>query len=180
MNPDSRPFQELYEAASKGLEARGMRVVIVDDKDGPFFGDLDGAAVYLGKSQPWENKLFTLVHLAAHNYQWAVDGRYAEIGSQLFYIPDEGLFHELMEYERDAARLSIALLHALRVFHLDMWYSRYSHCDLAFLDDYYRTGRPKALMEYWKDDVEPFQPLPLPEVKEFRQRVKIQKGVVLY
>ena len=157
-----------------------MKVVIVDDQDSPFFGDLDGAAVYLGKSQSWENKLFTLIHLAAHNYQWAVNGRFAEIGSQLFYKPDEGLFRELMDYEIEAARLSIALLHELEIFHLDMWYSRYSHCDLAFLDVYYRTGQQRGLMEFWKDDVAIFQALPLPEIKGFRQRVKVQKGVVLY
>ncbi len=157
-----------------------MEVVIVDAKGQDYFGDLDGAAVYVGDSLTWEMKLFSMVHLTAHNYQWAVSGRYAEIGSQLFYKPDQDLIQELMDYEVDAAAISLSLLHELGIHHLDQWYTRLSRADLAYLDVYYHTGESRPLETFHEAEVEPFAEKPLPAVSGFRRRVKIQKGVVIY
>jgi hypothetical protein len=173
-------FETTYQKALKGLEERGIEVIIVNDEAQKFYGDLDGAAVYVGKSLDWEFKLYTMVHLAAHNYQWAVSGRYAEIGSQLFYKPDEELIKELMAYEEGAACLSISLLHELGIHHLDIEITRYSRCDMAYLDHYYHTGEEKELKYFWKDDVKPFATIPLPIISGFRRRIKVQKGVVAY
>lgn len=173
-------FEITFEKALKGLLERGMQVIIVDAKGQDYYGDLDGAAVYLGKSLSWEMKLFSMIHLAAHNYQWAVSGRYAEIGSQLFYKPDEDLIQELLDYEEDAASISLSLLHELGIYDLDLWYTQLSRCDLAYLDHYYHTGESKPLESFHSEDVEPFAELPLPVVDNFRKRVKIQQGVVIY
>ncbi len=173
-------FEDIFKKAFQELKKRGMEVVIVDDSKEKFFGDLDGAAVYIGSSLDWETKLFTMIHLAAHNYQWAGNGRYAEIGSQLFYKPDESLIRELLAYEEEAAGIAISLLHDLGIFHLDDWFTELSRNDLAYLDHFYHTGEEKQLKDFKKDTVQPFKNIPLPEVKNFRRRVKVQKGVVVY
>ncbi|HWC55156.1 MAG TPA: hypothetical protein VG676_16340 [Chitinophagaceae bacterium] len=173
-------FETIFKKAFQGLTSRGIEVVIIDDSKEKFYGDLDGASVYIGESLSWEIKLFTMIHLAAHNYQWARSGRYAEIGSQLFYKPDEELIQELLAYEEEAASLAISLLHELGIYHLDKWFTQHSRCDLAYLDHYYHTGEEKQLKDFWKEDVEPFTEISLPSVQNFRRRVKVQKGVVVY
>ncbi len=173
-------FETTFNKALHELRSKGIEVVIIDDSGQKFYGDLDGASVYIGESLSWEIKLFTMIHLAAHNYQWASSGRYAEIGSQLFYKPDEDLMQELLAYEEEAASLSISLLHELEIHHLDKWFTQHSRCDLAYLDHYYHTGEEKQLKDFWKEDVEPFKEVPLPAVNNFRRRVKVQKGVVVY
>lgn len=173
-------FEISYEKALDGVKKKGIEVIIVDDEGEPYYGDLDGAAVFLGKSLSPEIKLFTMIHLASHLYQWAASGRYAEIGSQLFYKPDESLINELLAYEEESASIALALLHELGIDYLDLWYSRLSRCDLAYLDHYYHTGEEKELKSFWKDEVEPFKNMLLPEVSSFRRRIKVQKGVVAY
>lgn len=181
MNNAQPSFQADYEKAYRGLMNKGMKIVIVDDKKETFHGDLDGDTVYLGKSQPYETKFFTLIHLSAHNYQWTISERCSEIGSTLYYQPEAGLFKELMDYEVEAAHLSITLMHELGIHHRDEWYSKYSHCDLKFLEYFYRTGaNDKTVMDFWEEDVPNFEPLRLPKVDGFRKRVVLQKGVVIY
>jgi hypothetical protein len=165
-------FESAFEKAMLGLQNKGMEVVILDHANQEYYGDLDGAAVYIGRSATWEMKLFSMVHLAAHNYQWAVCGRYAEIGSQLFYKPDESLTQEMLRYEEECGAISLSLLHELGIYHLDEWYTKISRADLAYLDHYYHTGESHPLESYYQDVVEPFQPLPLPVVSEFRKRVR--------
>lgn len=173
-------FEATFNKALQGIRNKGIDVVIIDDTGQNFYGDLDGAAVYIGQSLDWEIKLFTMVHLAAHNYQWARSGRYAEIGSQLFYKPDEELVQELLAYEEEAASIAIALLHDLGIHHLDEWFTLHSRCDLAYLDHYYHTGEQKQLKDFWKDEAEPLKEVQLPIVNNFRKRVKVQSGVVVY
>jgi len=173
-------FEATFKNAIKGLTNKGIDVVIVDDTNQNFYGDLDGASVYIGESLDWEIKLFTMIHLGAHNYQWAGSGRFAEIGSQLFYKPDEDLVQELLAYEEEAASISISLLHELGIHHLDQWFTQHSRCDLAYLDHYYHTGEVKSLKDFWKEEVEPLKEVSLPAVNNFRRRVKVQSGVVVY
>lgn len=176
----SESFETTFKKALSGLRNKGIEVEIVDDTVKKFYGDLDGASVYIGASLDWEIKLFTMIHLAAHNYQWAGSGRYAEIGSQLFYKPDEELIQELLAYEEEAASMAISLLHDLQIHHLDKWFTQHSRCDLAYLDHYYHTGEEKQLKDFWKEDVEAFKKVALPTVHNFRRRVKVQSGVVVY
>lgn len=64
-------FEITFKNTLKRLRKIGIEVVIIDDEGQKFYGDLDGASIYLGESLSWEIKLFTMIHLAAHNYQWA-------------------------------------------------------------------------------------------------------------
>lgn len=174
-------YKNAYLKSIAYLENIGIKVVVADNELGTeFLGNLDGDSIYVGASLGPEEKFFSIIHLAAHCYQWAVSERFAEIGSQLFYRPSANLKSELLAYELEAARIGVNMLIKLGLEEFTPWFSMYSQCDLSYLDHYYLTGEEGDFKSFWPKEIKNLDPLDPPEISNFIKRVKIQSGIVIY
>jgi len=128
----------------------GIRIVTRDIPD-PLTGDLNGLEIHIDYAVDDEQRLFLLAHLFGHTVQWNVTpGAYELGGPRRPPVPDEVL-PALMEYERNAARYALGLLHEIGITDADQWLSDYAACDEAYLRHFYRTGERKEFRSFWKD-----------------------------
>lgn len=147
----------------------------LDVREGPVSGnatgDFDGVTILLRPDLEPEMKLFILCHLFGHTVQFNQSDGLRRIGLKA-YGPGElspESVREIIQYEQDASRYAIAMLPHAGVVGLDQWLSDWSHGDLAYLLDIYRSGeRPQLTLDflrhYTRHYVRPGSPLlePLP------------------
>lgn len=147
------------------IERRWQIPVRISDVPNPFTGDLDGEVIQIDHDLEIEDALFILVHLFGHTVQWNVSERAREIG---FAKPGtvvwtEAALREVADYEGEACRYSLQLLHDAGVHDLDQWVADFAACDVAFLMHFYRTGQKLPFREFWKDGSPILAPLAIPE-----------------
>lgn len=158
-------FQEAFNRVERYIESRYGIPVSISDVIDPNTGDFDGASIQVDYDQDLEIALFVLIHLFGHTVQWNLSDSLRHLGqrSQIGGKTEQELI-EIYEYERDATRYSLALLHAVGVYHLDRWVSDYFYADWAFLAHFYRTGEKldvRTLLRPCAGEV--LSPLPIPE-----------------
>jgi hypothetical protein len=157
-------FQDAYNRVCRRIEERyGVEVTISDVLD-PNTGDFDGAVIKLDDDQDLDMALFVLAHLFGHTVQWNVSEEFREIGKDTAPGKTEEQLRRIFDYERDATRYSLSLLHEAGVDDLDAWVSDWWRADWEFLSHYYRTGErldPRALLRPGADA--PLTPLAIPE-----------------
>jgi hypothetical protein len=144
----------------------------------PLTGDLDGSEIHVDYAVSLELRLFLLAHLFGHTVQWNVDPRAFEIGKPQQPPVSEALLPELLEYEREAARYGLALLHGIAITAADQWYCDYTACDQAYLFHYYRTGEKRDPLSFWRSNTPLLQPKPVPPFTPLKRVFRID-GVVL-
>jgi hypothetical protein len=148
------------------------------DVQPPFLGDLDGAEIRVQRGHEPGATLFTLAHLFGHTVQWNLCERARSIGGKPdnAYTPAELL--EIQQYEQEASRYGLQLLHELGVHDLDQWLSDFAACDFAYLRHFYRTGERADPLRFWRDGMPLLRPQPIPPFtpRHFKYR---QDGVVV-
>ncbi|HZF08923.1 MAG TPA: hypothetical protein VFE33_09060 [Thermoanaerobaculia bacterium] len=178
MPPTAARLQQAFSLTRDRVEARyGIPVLIIDVPD-PFTGDLDGAEIHLDYASPDDLQLFTLAHLFGHTVQWSQSSRFWTVGAKPPKTYSAEDLVEVDEYERDASRYGITLLHEVGVHDLDGWLSDFSACDRAYLEHFYRTGEKRPPMELWRDGTAVLTPLPIPEFTPHPARFRWD-GVVI-
>ena len=125
-------------------------LVVTRDIPDPLTGDLDGAEIHVDYSLNPEQRLFLLAHLFGHTVQWNVDPAAFVMGQPQIPVSEE-LLHLLLEYELQAARFGLALLHEAGAADADQWFSDYSACDQAYLSHFYRTGEKRDFQSFWRN-----------------------------
>jgi hypothetical protein len=157
-------FQDAYNRVCDRIEQRyGVQVTISDVLD-PNTGDFDGATIKLDYDQDLDMALFVLVHLFGHTVQWNVSEEFRALGRDTAPGKKEEQLERILEYERDATRYSLTLLHEAGVSDLDQWISDWWRADWSFLSHFYRTGErldPKKLLKPGGGPA--LAPLPIPE-----------------
>jgi hypothetical protein len=175
---DDQRLQEIFDLVEKTIEERWAIPVRVRDLPEPFTGDLDGAFIELDYDLPPAEALFILLHLFGHTVQWNVDDRLREIGMRPIDVPSSEPLEEVEEYERDAGRYSLTLLHELGIHELDQWLADFTAADIAYLMHYYRTGEKLEMEAVWKSGQPRIVPAPIPDFQPIR-RVSRREGVVI-
>lgn len=163
-------FYEAFNRLERHVEDRYGIPVVLTDVPNPFTGDLDGEEIRIDYENDPEEALFILVHLFGHTVQWNSSDRAREIGLLAVSEPTEELLAELAQYERDAARYSMALVHEAAIEGLDQWLSDFAACDVDYLLHFYRTGERHPFRSFWKDGAPVITPLPVPEFHPTRWR----------
>lgn len=72
--------------------------------------------------------------------QWNVSEEYRKLGIDTNPGKSEEQLQRIYDYERDASRFSLQLLHDAGVHDLDRWVSDWWYADWEYLAHYYRTG----------------------------------------
>jgi hypothetical protein len=172
------PFAEYVRKVEQCLEHHyGIRVVTMD-VPGPLIGDLDGAAICIDYAVTPEQRLFLLAHLFGHTVQWNTRPEAFELGRPRKPPVDPAELPELMEYERQAARYALGMLHEIGITELDQWLSDYTACDMEYLRRYYLTGEKVHFEGLWRDGAELLGPQAVPEFVP-AQRTPRSGGLVI-
>src|ERR1700678_727794 len=166
------PFDEYSARVQKHIErAYGVRVITRDIPD-PLTGDLNGAEIHIDCAVTPEQRLFLLAHLFGHTVQWNIDPAAFELGRPRNPPVGADCLPALMDYEREAARYALGLLHEVGTTETDQWFADYAACDAAYLRYYYVTAEKRDFLSFWQDDMPPIQPRLVPQfsprVQSFR------------
>jgi hypothetical protein len=171
-------LRTVFNRVERLLEDRYGIPVSISDVPSPFTGDLDGARIAIDHDVDLEEAVFILVHLFGHTVQWCTSARAREIGSRPPGGWTEPELEELVEYERQACRYSVQLLHDAGFFDLDGWISDFWACDCAYLLHFYRTGEKLPFRSFWQPGAPVLTPLAIPPFQPTRW-VARSEGVVV-
>jgi hypothetical protein len=156
------PFADYCLRIERHIEgAYGIRVITRDIPD-PLTGDLNGAEIHIDCAVTPEQRLFLLAHLFGHTVQWNVIPGAFELGQPRQPPVSPECLPALMDYEREAARYALGLLHEIGVTSADQWFADYAACDAAYLRHYYLTGEKREFLSFWQEGTARVQELPVP------------------
>ena len=163
LTPAITDFQEAFNRVELLIENRyGIPVSISDVLD-PNTGDFDDISIKVDYDQDLETALFVLIHLFGHTVQWNISEEYRLLGLDTSPGKSEEQLASFYDYERDASRFSLQLLHDAGVHDLDRWVSDWWYADWEYLAHSYRTGEKldtRALLRPGQGEV--LTPLPIP------------------
>lgn len=155
-------FADYCDRVERHIEtAYGVRVITRDVPD-PLTGDLNGAEIHVDYAVTPEQRLFLLAHLFGHTVQWNIVPGAFELGQPRQPPVNEDCLPALMEYEREAARYALGLLHETGITAADQWFANYAACDEAYLRHYYLTAEKLEFLSFWREGVSTIQAKPVP------------------
>jgi hypothetical protein len=161
--PGGDRLRVVFNQIEELIERRWSIPVTITDVPHPFTGDLDGEGILVDHDLEIEDAVFILIHLFGHTVQWNVSERAREIGMARPDNWSEDQLRELAEYEHQACRYSLQLLHDAGVRDLDQWISDFAACDVAYLMHLYRSGEKLPFRSFWKAGAAIVQPLAIPD-----------------
>lgn len=173
-------YTQILKEITEYAKTIGLNVIIKNDLDEYFKGDMDGVNIYCTDMDD-EEELFNVLHMIGHCVQWNVSDELRELGSQLYSNPDSVLLERLQRYEWEANCYALYALHQIDVFHLDQWlYDKYIK-DMAYLTHFYKTGEkikyitPISLQFSFN---EPLAPKVIPDFVPVKDE-KTRNGIVI-
>ena len=139
--PELPDLQAVYNRVELYIEQRyGVPVFIADVIDRNT-GDFDGCCIKVDYDQDLDVALFVLIHLFGHTVQWNLSEELRLLGLDTQPGKSEAELVRIYDYERDASRYGLRLLHELGVHSLDRWLTDFWYADWRFLEHFYRTGQ---------------------------------------
>src|SRR4051812_3201247 len=87
-----------------------------------------------------ETAFFVLIHLFGHTVQWNLSEEFRTIGQETRERRTEEELKVIYDYECDATRYSLALMHEAGITDMDRWASDWFHADWHYLRHFYQTG----------------------------------------
>ena len=142
-------------------KAYGVRVVTRDVPD-PLTGDLNGAEIHIDYAVTPEQRLFLLAHLFGHTVQWNISPGAFELGRPQAPPVIAECLPALMDYEAEAARYALGLLHEVGITDVDQWFADYAACDAAYLRHYYVAAEKREFLSFWRAGTLRLQAQPVP------------------
>ena len=156
------PFADHSAKVERHIEkAYGVRIVTRDVPD-PLTGDLNGAEIHIDYAVTPEQRLFLLAHLFGHTVQWNISPGAFELGRPQSPPVSGECLPALMDYEAEAARYALGLLHEVGITDVDQWFADYAACDAAYLRHYYLTAEKREFLSFWRAGTLPLQAQPVP------------------
>jgi hypothetical protein len=118
--------------------------------------------------------------LFGHTVQWNVNPDAYELGQPRQPPVKEDALPALMEYESEAARYALRMLHDVGIAdaEADQWLSDYSACDVAYLHHYYRTGEKRDFLSFWWRGTPIIETQPIPAFTLIKRSLR-SDGVVI-
>ncbi len=157
-------FKSAYDLVVRRIEARYHIPVSISDVLDPNTGDFDGLRILVDYDQDLESALFVVAHLFGHTVQWNISAEYREVGHDLSIGKGPEQLAKIYDYEKNATRMSLQLMHEAGITDLDQWLSDWWAADWRYLEHYYKTGEKldfRKLLEPGK--ATPLTPIAIPE-----------------
>lgn len=132
------------------------------DLEPPRTGIFDGLRIVIDPDVDFEMQCFVLLHLFGHSVQWIAPSLEQNLVA-LQSTSDKNRFMQVLhDYERQAGRFGLTLLHEAGIFDLDGWYSDFVETDWRYVERYYQTDKIPPWEECLTSASEPVQPLEIP------------------
>ena len=166
----------VWEVATRGVLAHGFAIRYDDlsDQEQKKTGTFDGLDIVLHSGNEPQLQIFILLHLFGHSVQWVapslehtLDGIQNKDDLQKF------LFF-LRQYEFEAARFGLQLLHEGGITEADEWFTEMVDIDWQYVRMYYLSGVIPSLEDAAALSTKPpkIEPLAIPELRHRRVKVR--------
>jgi hypothetical protein len=157
----SRDLVELWGRIPSGIVKYGF-VIQYEDLDPPRTGIFDGLRITIDPDVGFEMQCFLLLHLFGHSVQWVAPSLAHKL-EELQHTDDRSRFlHVLHDYEFEAARFGMQLMHERGVTRLDQWYSDFVETDWRYVERFYQTDRIPPWADCIVSGCALIQPAPIP------------------
>jgi hypothetical protein len=157
----STDMVDLWVRISSGIVKHGF-VIEYRDLEPPRTGIFDGLRITIDPDVGFEMQCFLLLHLFGHSVQWVAPSLAQTVG-ELQNTPDRARFMQVLRnYEFEAARFGMQLMHERGVTTLDQWYSDFVATDWRYVERFYETDRIPPWTECIVNDAALIQPAPIP------------------
>ena len=167
----SADMVDLWVRISSGIVKYGF-VIEYRDLEPPRTGIFDGLRITIDPDVGFEMQCFLLLHLFGHSVQWIAPSLEQALG-ELQRTHDRARFLQVLHnYEFQAARFGMQLMHERGITRLDQWYSDFVETDWRYVERYYETAR----LPDWKSCIirgcPLVTPVPVPELRHHQVEVR--------
>jgi len=136
----SADMVEIWRKVSSGIVKQGF-VIEYRDLEPPRTGIFDGLRIVIDPDVAFEMQCFLLLHLFGHSVQWIAPSLEHAL-HDLQHTEDRTRFMQVLhDYEFQAARFGLQLMHQVGVTDLDQWYSDFVETDWRYVERYYQTDQ---------------------------------------
>ena len=157
----STDMVDLWVRISSGIVKYGF-VIEYRDLEPPRTGIFDGLRITIDPDVGFEMQCFLLLHLFGHSVQWVAPSL-AQRVDELQNTSDRTRFlNVLRDYEFEAARFGMQLMHERGVTSLDQWYSDFVETDWRYVLGFYETLRIPSWTDCIVSSSQLIQPAPIP------------------
>ena len=178
MKPDPDYLRTVFNRLERLIEDRWNIPVLIRDVPNPFTGDLDGEQIMVDYDLDIEDAVFILIHLFGHTVQWNVSAERREVAFAAPATWTDDQLQAAMDYEAEACRYSLQLVHEAGFHDLDQWIADFAACDARYLLHFYKTGEKRPFRSFWTDGAPVLAPLAIPEFRPTRWLSRYQGTVV--
>src|SRR3954469_24555517 len=131
---------DLWVTITSGVVKRGFAIEY-RDLDPPRTGIFDGLKIVIDPDVEFEMQCFVLLHLFGHSVQWVAPCLAHKLEALQNTADKERFLQVLHDYEQEAARFGLRLLHELGIDDLDDWFSDCVAADWRYVERYYREDQ---------------------------------------
>jgi len=157
----STDMVDLWVRISSGIVKYGF-VIEYRDLEPPRTGIFDGLRITIDPDVGFEMQCFLLLHLFGHSVQWVAPSL-AQRVADLQHTSDRARFLSVLrDYEFEAARFGMQLMHERGVTSLDQWYSDFVETDWRYVAGFYETLRIPSWTDCVVSGCQLIQPAPIP------------------
>jgi hypothetical protein len=161
----------LWSATVQGVIRYGFTIELAD-LEKPKTGTFDGLVIRIDALLSLEMQCFILLHLFGHSVQWVAPSL-ADVLVGIQSSSDlEKFLVALKDYEQQAAKLGLTLLHEMGVTDMDQWLTDSAETDWRYVERYYREGAIPTWEECVVRGCPVFEPLPIPALE--RRKVVVR------
>jgi len=154
----------LWVQATSGIVKYGFGIEY-RDLEPPRTGVFDGLKIVLDPDVDFEMQCFVLVHLFGHSVQWVSPALEASTLAVQNTKDRQEFIRIAHDYEQEASRLGMQLLHERGVTDLDQWLSDFVESDWRYLRHFYETGQTPPWPECVVHGCPLLEPMRIPELK---------------
>ncbi|HEY2416246.1 MAG TPA: hypothetical protein VGI40_28655 [Pirellulaceae bacterium] len=153
----------LWNAVTSAVIKRGFAIEY-RDLEPPRTGIFDGLKIVIDPDVDFEMQCFVLLHLFGHSVQWVAPSLVHKLDALQNTADKDRFLRVLHDYEHEAARFGLRLLHELGIHDLDDWFSDFVATDWQYVERYYREDRIPPWRECVTAGAPPVNELEIPKL----------------
>lgn len=162
---------DIWKRTSSRVIKHGFQLEL-RDLEPPRTGIFDGLRIVIDPDVEFEMQCFVLLHLFGHSVQWIAPSL-AENLVALQSTTDKARFMQVLrDYEHQAGRFGLTLLHEAGIRDQDAWYSDFVETDWRYVERYYQTDQIPPWEECLTSACDVIQPLSIPQL--VRRQVEVR------
>jgi len=167
----SNELVDMWLRITSGIVKHGFAIEY-RDLEPPKTGIFDGLRIVIDPDVSFEMQCFILLHLFGHSIQWAAPSIEHKLADLQHTEEKQRFMQVLHDYEFEAARFGMQLLHQVGVTGLDQWYSDFVETDWRYVERFYLEDKLPPWAECIVQGCALIEPAPLPELRHRQVAVR--------